>query len=48
MFPSVAKRQFALSSTEFCFVGHTHVPIVFTYYKGEIGPEVMRSVESAD
>lgn len=40
MFPSVAKSQFAHLTTDLCFVGHTHVPVVFSHYKGEIGPEV--------
>lgn len=40
MFPSVAKIQFAYLSTDVCFVGHTHVPVVFSYYQAENGPEV--------
>jgi len=40
MFPSVAKSQFAHLATDVCFVGHTHVPVVFSYYKAENGPEV--------
>ena len=32
MFPSVAKLQFAYFQTQACFVGHTHAPVVFTYF----------------
>ena len=40
MFPAIAKPQFAHFATDVCFVGHTHAPVIFSYYKSENGPEV--------
>jgi len=40
IFPAIAKPQFACFDTDVCFVGHTHAPIIFSYYKDGDGPEV--------
>ena len=39
MFPAIAKVQFAHFATDVCFVGHTHAPIIFSYFNPEDGPE---------
>lgn len=44
LFPSAAKLQFAHFDTKLCFVGHTHAPVVFSYYRAENGPEVCEAV----
>lgn len=40
MFPAIAKLQFALFDTTVCLVGHTHAPVIFSYYKSDNSPEV--------
>jgi predicted phosphodiesterase len=40
MFPAIAKAQFNHFATDVCFVGHTHAPVVFSYFKSEAGLEV--------
>ena len=40
MFPAIAKLQFGLFDTVICFVGHTHAPVIFSYYKSDNSPEV--------
>jgi predicted phosphodiesterase len=40
LFPGIAKTQFAHFDTAVCFVGHTHAPVIFSYYQSRKGPEV--------
>ncbi|MCD6552932.1 MAG: metallophosphoesterase [Chloroflexi bacterium] len=44
LYPSIAKPNFAHFNTRFCFVGHTHAPAIFRYWRNEHDVPVCESI----
>jgi predicted phosphodiesterase len=47
LYPSVAKPNFAHFDTHYCFVGHTHAPVIFRYQQSENETDSCESIQVA-